>query len=311
MAKPPSGEQFEISFEEQHATIVEVGGGLRSYRDGDRDVLQPYPLEAICDGAHGAVLIPWPNRLGDGRYRFDGVDYQVPLTEPERRNAIHGFLRWRPWQRLHQSSAQVVVATTLHPRPGYPWTLEVQIRYGLDEAGLTVETTATNAGEGVCPFGSGQHPYLSPGTGLIDDCTLSLGADTRIVTDPERQLPTGVEPVEGTQFDFRAGRRIADLQVDSAFQDLARDVGGRAWVRLAAPDGNTAELWADKSYPIIQIYTADTLAPDRRRLGLAAEPITCPPNAFQTGQGVIRLQPGESVTATWGARLRETAPGTQ
>ena len=70
MTFAPSGRQFEISAGDQHATIVEVGGGIRSYRAGDRDVLQPYPPGQMCDGAHGAPLIPWPNRLADGRYRF-------------------------------------------------------------------------------------------------------------------------------------------------------------------------------------------------------------------------------------------------
>ena len=51
----------------------------------------------LCDGAHGAPLIPWPNRLADGRYSFDGADHQLALTEPERHNAIHGLMRWRPW----------------------------------------------------------------------------------------------------------------------------------------------------------------------------------------------------------------------
>ncbi len=190
VANPPSGQQYELRDGDQHVTVVEVGGGIRSYRVGDRDVLQPYPLHAMCDGAHGAPLIPWPNRLGDGRYSFDGNDYQVALTEPEKHNAIHGFLHWRPWQATRQSESQIVMSATLHPLEGYPFQLHVEIDYRLDAGGLSVTTTATNAGDRACPYGSGQHPYLSPGSGLIDDCTLQLSAHTRIVTDPERELPS-------------------------------------------------------------------------------------------------------------------------
>ena len=203
MSNPPSGQQYELRDGDQHVTVVEVGGGVRSYRAGDRDVLQPYPLHAMCDGAHGAPLIPWPNRLGDGRYSFDGNDYQVALTEPEKHNAIHGFLHWRPWQAAHQSESHIVMSATLYPLEGYPFLLHVEIDYRLDAGGLSVTTTATNAGDRACPYGSGQHPYLSPGSGLIDDCTLQLSAKTRIVTDPERELPVGVEDVAGTPFDFR------------------------------------------------------------------------------------------------------------
>jgi aldose 1-epimerase len=303
MRTPPSGEQFEISHGEQRATVVEVGGGIREYAVGGRAVLDPYPIEAICDGAHGAPLIPWPNRLADGRYSFDGVDHQVAQTEPTKRNAIHGFLRWRSWQANEKASERVVMGTTIHPLEGYPFALEVSVAYELDEAGLTVTTTATNVGEQACPFASGQHPYLSPGTGLIDDCSLELDAQTRILTDAERQLPTGTEAVAGTAFDFRAARRLGDQRLDFAFTDLARDQAGRAWVRLQAQDSTRAELWVDERYPSVELYTGDTLGEARRRRGIGAEPMTAPPNAFQTGEGVLRLEPGQTTRSQWGARL--------
>ncbi len=304
MAVNPSGEQFPISSGGHAATVVEVGGGVREYTVDGRAVLQSYPVDAMCDGAHGAPLIPWPNRLGDGRYRFAGVDYQVALTEPEKHNAIHGFLQWRSWRLVERTPDRVVVGIGLRPLTGYPFSLDVSVEYRLSEAGLTVSTTATNVGEQVCPYGVGQHPYLSPGDGSVDDCTLVLNAATRIVTDPARQLPVGREPVAGTAFDFRRGRRLGDLQVDYAFTDLVRDSDGRAWVRLHRPDGLTAETWVDDTYPIVELYTGDTLAGPRRRRGLGTEPMTCPPNGFQTGEGVLHLQPGSSITTTWGARLR-------
>jgi aldose 1-epimerase len=303
MARPPSGEQFEIVHGEHRATIVEVGGGVREYAVGERHVLDPYPRGAICDGARGAPLIPWPNRVADGRYSFDGVDYQLALTEPATRTAIHGLLRWRNWTALERSTDRVVMGITLYPMTGWPFPLEVSIAYSLGDDGLTVETRAMNAGEGPCPIGSGQHPYLSPGVGTLDDCTLQLTAGTRILVDSERKLPVGREPVDGTQFEFRSPRQVGPLQVDHPFTDLERDDEGRAWVRLSGPDGRTAALWCDQSYSLLQLYTGDTLAADRRRLGLAAEPMTCPPNALQTGEGIVRLGPGETHSCRWGVLL--------
>ena len=299
----PSGKQLEITWRDQRATVVEVGGGIREYRVGDRPVLDPYPVDAMCDGAHGAPLLPWPNRLADGRYRFDGAEYQVALTEPEKHNAIHGFLYWRTWQVLHQTRTRVAMGIRLFPMQGYPFHLDVEVDYALGEEGLRVATTATNAGIGPCPYGAGQHPYLSPGSGLIDDCTLQLEAATRIVTDKERQLPTGTEPVEGTSYDFRDSRLLGAERLDFAFTDLARDRDGRSWARLGGPDGRHAELWVDEHYPIIELYSGDTLAPHRKRRGLGTEPMTCPPNAFQSGDDLIRLEPGQSITTSWGARL--------
>ncbi|MGW0247573.1 aldose 1-epimerase family protein [Nocardia goodfellowii] len=300
----PSGQQFRIARGEQEAVIVEVGGGIREYRVGTREVFQPYDLTAIADGAHGAVLIPWPNRLRDGKYRFGGVDYQVPLSEPSKGNAIHGFLRWRPWQATERAEHEITMRTAVYPRPDYPFHLEVAVHYALSDQGLTVTTTATNAGAVPAPYGCGHHPYLSPGSGPIDDATLHFDAGTRIRTDPYRQLPAGTEAVTDTpEFDFMSPRQLGSVEIDHAFTDLARDDDGLAWVRLRGTDKLVAELWVDESYPLIQLFTADTLGGAHRRTGLAAEPMTCPPNALQTGDGVITLAPGASVTTRWGARL--------
>lgn len=299
----PSGEQFEIRRGEQRATIVEVGGGVRCYEVGGRAVLDGYTADAMCDGARGTPLIPWPNRLGDGRYRFDDVDYQVAISEPDKHNAIHGLLRWRPWRAAEHHEAGVTMATRLYPLKGYPFTLDIRVAYELGDEGLVVSTTATNLGDEACPYGCGQHPYLSPGRGLVDDCTLQVDADTHIRTDDARQLPTGREAVEGTEYDFRRPRRLGDQQLDSAFTDLHRDGDDRAWARLAAADGTRVELWVDGHHRVIEVYTGDTLGVSRRRQGLAAEPMTCPPNAFQSGEDVIRLEPGQAVTTTWGVRL--------
>lgn len=299
----PSGEQHRIAHGDQRVTIVEVGGGIRSYTWAGRDVLDPYPLDAMCDGAHGTPLIPWPNRLEDGRYEFGGQTYQVALTEPEKHNAIHGFLRWRSWSVRERSDDSVTIGIPLHPMKGYPFSLDVSIDYTLTDEGLTVSTTVTNTGVSSCPYGSGQHPYLSPGDGSIDSCMLQIDANTRVLTDPDRQLPTGSEDVGGTEFDFRSPKALGDLRIDHAFSDLIRDHIGRSWVSLRGPDGMTARTWVDDNHDLIQIYTGDTLAPGRRRRGLGTEPMTCPPNAFRTGESIIVLEPSESVTTRWGATL--------
>jgi aldose 1-epimerase len=271
-----------------------------------RPVLDPYAVGDMSDGAHGAVLVPWPNRLDRGRYRFDGTDHQLALTEPEKGNAIHGLLRWRSWRTVEAVEDRVVLGARIHPMPGYPFSVDVTVDYRLGEAGLEVATTARNVGDAACPYGAGQHPYLSPGPSAepspIDGCLLSLDAATRVVTD-ERGLPVGREPVVGTPFDFRRPRELGSLEVDSAFTDLARDDQGRAWARLTGPDGRTAALWVDHHHPYLEIFTGDTLGPGRRRHGVGCEPMTCPPNAFASGTDVLRLAPGDSVTTTWGAEL--------
>ena len=301
-AAAPSGVQFEIRSGGQRATVVEVGGGVREYCDGDRNVLQSYALEAVCDGAHGAPLAPWPNRLGDGRFTFDGKQHQVPLTEPEKQNAIHGFLRWRSWTCVEQRADRATMSIRLRPMPFWPFDLTVLVTYALDDDGLTVTAVARNVGRDDAPWAYGQHPYLSPGPGTLDDCRLSFRAATRITTD-DRQLPTGRADVAGTAHDFAGTRQVGPTQIDHAFTDLDRDADGRAWLSLEGADGRTVSAWVDESFPYLEVYTADTLEPDRRRRGLGVEPMTAPPNALQTGTDVLRLRPGGMFTHRWGARL--------
>jgi aldose 1-epimerase len=301
MSIDPSGTQYEIAAGEHRVTLVEVGGGIRDYTVGGRPLLDGYSRGERCTGARGLPLIPWPNRLEDGAYTFDGTDYQVPLTEPDKHNAIHGFLRWRSWSAREQAGDRLVLGTVLHPQMGYPFALEVAVDYAVSEAGLTVRTTARNVGDQPCPYAAGQHPYLTVGTEHVDPASLQLAAGRWLPTD-DRGLPTGSQPVAGSPYDFRAGRTIGDQNIDYTFTDLARDSDGLAWVRLAGPDGRRVEIWLDESYRFVEIYTAHTQPPPQWRRGLGVEPMTCAPNAFRSGDGLIRLEPGESATTSWGIR---------
>ncbi|MGH3498523.1 MAG: aldose 1-epimerase family protein [Nocardioidaceae bacterium] len=297
----PSGEQFDIGSGDHRATVVEVGGGLRQYSVAGQPLVDGYALDQRCTGARGLPLIPWPNRIQDGAYTFDGVDYQVALSEPEKHNAIHGFLRWRNWTCRSRGADRVVMGTVLRPLMGYPFTLDVSVTYSLGQRGLTVRTEATNVGDRPCPYASGQHPYLRVGSGILDPWQLRLDAAQWLPTD-DRGLPTGVAEVQGSAYDFRAGRVIGDQDIDNTFTGLARDAEGRAWVGLSGPDGRQVALWADDTYPFLEIYTAHTQPEPHRRRGLGVEPMTAAPNAFRSGDGLTRLEPGHSATSEWGLR---------
>lgn len=295
----PSGEQFEISSGDRQAVVVEVGGGLRSFSVGGRDVLDGYGIDEPASSGRGQVLIPWPNRLQDGSYAFDARSHQLPLTEPEHGNAIHGLVRWVPWRIGEREADRVVMEHVIHPQPGYPFTLGLSVEYGLAEEGLSVRTTARNLGPDACPYGCGHHPYLTLGSPTVDTVELQAPGRRVLVSD-ERDLPIADEPVEGTEYDFRAPRAIGTTQLDNAFTDLGRDDDGRARVRLRDPDSGAAvTLWLGESYRYLMVFTGDT-RPDVNRRSVAVEPMTCPPNAFRTGDSLIRLEPGESTTAIWG-----------
>ena len=295
----PSGEQFEIAFEDQLVVVVEVGAGLRRYSVDGRDVIDGYGVEEMSEAGRGQVLAPWPNRLEDGSYEFRGRRHQLPLTEPENSNAIHGLVRWAAWQVRDHEQRRVLLEHFVHPQPGYPFLLRLVVEYELSADGVAVRTTATNEGADPCPYGAGWHPYLRPSTPKVDTAVLRLPARTVLAAD-ERGIPTGSATVARTEFDFREPRFVGDVQLDHCFTDLERDDDGRVRVTLASPDDETGlSLWADDAYQYVMVYSGDSRQ-DVSRRSLAVEPMTCPPNAFRSGVGVVTLEPGESHTATWG-----------
>lgn len=300
----PSGEQYELSYGDFSAVVVEVGGALRELRHGGRPLLDGYRADEMCIAAKGQSLLPWPNRVDHGRYRFQGQDYQLALTEVEASNAIHGLVRWMPWGVLEAVAERIVMGVRSHPQPGYPWTLDLRIEYRLGDEGLTVHTTAVNRSGSPCPFAAGAHPYLTVGTPTVDTAVLRLAAGGYLPTD-ERGIPTGRTPVTGTPYDFGSPRPIGDTEIDYAFYDVDRDPQGRASLSLAAPEGGpSVSLWVDAAYRYLEVFTADTLPEGQRRRGLGVEPMTAPPNAFATGEDLDVLDPGQTWTGTWGITAR-------
>ncbi|HVX69223.1 MAG TPA: aldose 1-epimerase family protein [Mycobacteriales bacterium] len=296
----PSGAQYVIRHGDQQAVAVAVGGGLRTYAAGGRDVLDGYAEDAICDGARCQTLIPWPNRVQDGTWIWEGSEQQLPLTEPEQHNAIHGLVRWLVWDLVTHTEDTVQLSCTCAPQPGYPWRLTVTNTWSLGDRGLAVLTTIRNDSDSTAPVAAGFHPYITAGTPTIDDALLMVPAATRILTG-DQQIPVGREGVAGTAYDFRSPRRLGDLEIDHTYTDLSRDADGLARLRLTAPDGDEVTVWVDAAYPYLEVFTGDALPdPSRRRRGLGVEPMTAPPNALASGEAVVHLDPAGQWQGRWG-----------
>jgi aldose 1-epimerase len=274
------------------AEVLEAGGGLGGLWYGDEPVVaRTAPPVA---GGHGQVLVPWPNRIRDGRYAFAGVQQQLPMSEPELANACHGLVRWSPWRLADRGPDRLRVVCPVVPQAGYPWELDLAVEYAVSADGLSVTMSATNRSAEPAPFAAGMHPYLDVGA-PVDDATLTFRAATHLRTD-ERHLPTGTQPATGAT-DFAAGRRIADTRIDDAWTDLARDDAGWASVEVAASRVVTVHLGPEWRW--VQVFTGDTLAQGARQ-ALAVEPMTAPADAFNSGVDLLTLGAGEQ----WSGRFR-------
>jgi aldose 1-epimerase len=291
---------WALSWGDQQATVDECGGGIRTYTVRGIPLLDGYDADEPSPGGAGQVLAPWPNRLRNGTYVFREQQHALPITDAESGTAIHGLVRRLPWRPLEVRASALTVGCELRPTAGYPFRVSLETCWSLSADGLRAQHRARCFG-GPAPFGLGVHPYVVVAGSAVDSLQLTVPADSVLRTD-ERHLPLVAEAVEGTSSDFRSGRPIGPAVMDTAFTALHRDGAGRATVRLSAPAGPWVEVWMDRAFGWVQVFTGDTLPPPRTRRSVAVEPMTCPADSFNSGTDLVVLTPTSHWTGSWGIR---------
>ncbi len=296
---PLAGREIRLVHGPYAASVVTLGASLRTLEHQGRPLVVGFATDELRPAYRGALLAPWPNRVVDGRYTFDGQDQQLPLTEPDRGHALHGLLVWADWTVEAALEDSVTLVAELAPSAGYPHRLRVRCVHALADVGLTTTVTAETLFDRA-PYGVAAHPYLTAGGARLDDCRLTLPADAYVATAGARLLPDGERDAADAPWpDFREPTPIGTAQVDHAFSRLRRGADGRARVRLEAPDGFAVEMTWGPELGWVQVHTADRPEPELDRAGLAVEPMTCPPDAFGTGEDLVVLEPGSEHTASW------------
>ncbi|AUS79504.1 aldose epimerase [Actinoalloteichus sp. AHMU CJ021] len=304
--RPPVGEAtgrlYEIRAGRHAVVVAGVAATLLSWKvDGEERLLTHEP-HSVGDSYQGKTIVPWPNRIDRGHYTFDDAEYQVPVNEPERNTALHGLVNWVEWEPVEHSRDRVVLDYQLHPQYGYPFRLGLRMEYAVSARGIRARLTATNLGRARAPFGAAFHPYFQLGSETIDDMRVRLPADAYYTVD-DRLLPTGIAEVDGTGMDFRVPRELGTTELDTAYTRLLREADGTAVTRLSRRGGPTIELWVDENYRYLQVYTDDGPPPGRAgRAGITVEPMTCAPDAFNSGDGLVLLDPGAEFHGSWGLR---------
>ena len=302
VVRAKSGTQWTIEADGHQAVLVEVGGVLRSYRAGDREILDGFGPQEISPGSAGQILAPWPNRIRDGHYTFGGKTHQLAITEPARNTAIHGLTNWSRWRLAEEAPDAVTLEFDLPAQVGYPWSLTLRTRWQVSGDGLRCEQEVVNTSDEDAPWGYSVHPYLQLQGVAVDDIVLRVPGRTRVLADA-RLLPIGAVKVAGTEYDFTEPRKIGEAVLDTTFGELEYEPDGGSSVTIAAPDGSAkVDVWADHNFKWWQIFTGDMLHGERFRRSVAIEPMTCPPDAFRSGRDLIVLAPGQTWSATWGIR---------
>lgn len=281
------------------AQLATVGATLVSLDYGGRPLVRAFDPHGARPVFSGAILAPWPNRVIDGAYHWEGQELQLPITERERGHALHGLVADTSFEITGRRGSSAQLRTAIVPNPGYPYEVQLVIDYRLEAGGLRTIATATNLGQGTAPFAWGSHAYLVAPGKKADEWTFTLPAGKVQLTDGARLLPREVVQVAGTELDFRTPKPIGDLFIDHAYTSLAADADGSFSASITDTKGLGSQIIWDEACPWVQIHTADRDDPALDRTGLAIEPMTCPPGGFNSGQDVIALAPGASHEASW------------
>lgn len=304
-ASTPMGEQFELSASingaRQYAVVNQVGAALRRLSINGMELVQDYPAAIAAPSCAGVVLVPWPNRVAGGKWKNQGREEQLLITEPKLNNAIHGLLRHHAYSRVASTDSSVTLAATIAPAPGYPFELATTVHYQLLADGLSVTHRLQNLGTDTAPVAIGAHPYLRLGEVPIGELELEVNAEVRLGLDSS-MIPTGEAiPVAGTAFDYREGQLLGQVALDDVWAQLIRDADGGSRHYLRAVDGRRVELRMDANFGFLQAYTTASFPGTNGPVhAIALEPMTAPANAFNSGQGLHQLQPGQVWEASWG-----------
>ena len=301
--KPRTGNQYVISSGEWSAVVTELGASLRELKWRGEDLIVPFDPNKVIPCCNGWVLAPYPNRVTNGQYSFDGEDYQMPIDEFDRQSSLHGYAYRYMWELVDLQESHVTLSWRSPDIAGYPFDITITATYALDENGLTETFTVHNNDSVKAPWAFGIHPWLANGkqgaTAAERDadsaaCHLQIKAASHVTVN-EALIPTGTEPVTGI-YDLNDGPTLEGRAFDDAWVDVERAADGTTTTTFTRPDGIEVKIIGDETINAWQCYTATGAPFAEHPYGIAVEPMTAPANAFRTGDHLVTLAPNGDYT---------------
>lgn len=242
-------------------------------------------------GFKSCKLSPFVCRLKNGNYHFGEKDHHIEKFYLGH-NAIHGLIYDAPFTIIEQMADSDKASVQLQYEyrandNGYPFHYDCTVTYSLEkENSLSIITAIINRDKGMIPVADGWHPYFSFG-GTIDDLLLEFQAKNRIEFDDEL-IPNGNELPYET---FGSLKEIGNTELDNCFTLNFAECQPLCVLR-SKKENLQLEIYPDKTYPYLQIYTPP------HRNSIAIENLSALPDAFNNGKGLLVLEPGQSASFT-------------
>lgn len=285
--------------------VPELGGsvGFGEVRIGDswHDVLRPTPPGAGGPNDTASYpLVPWSNRIRDGRLLWGDRAFQLRVNWPDG-TAIHGAGWDYPWQVTEHSSDRVVLEFTSRDVYGvnWPWTFTARFTYALEGDRFVWTYSVTNTDHETFPAGFGHHPYFLRSVAGSADARLQIEADAGY--DLEACMPDAGAGSIRPAADFRDARELGHEFVDDCLT-------GRRGERLATiewPGALALDVEADALLEHAVLYIP------QNEPFWAFEPVSNANDAFTldskdiAGTGLFLVQPGETRSASFSLIARD------
>lgn len=291
---------FTLSRGEYRCGIHAQGASLVSLAFQGKEFIPEPPENGPFQAYHGSIIAPWPNRVRDGMYSFQGAQFELETNEESTGNALHGYSAGLDWDCLDSTTDSVTLGTTVGGTSGYPWQIQVKATYQLDNQGLNLRISASNLSSKDAPFGLAFHPYfLIPGA-ISSNLKLRTSAKTVVIPDEDRLLPLVEKRVERTPFDFREGRSADLAFLDHAFSEFEWDKNGYTSADVYLESSYRLRISWDSTLSWLQLHRP--LDPNKQP-SLVVEPMTCPPDALNSGRDLVLLAPGDEIASHLNIRV--------
>ena len=157
-----TGDEYGLRHGEYTAVVAARGAAVRTLQFRGRDLIVPFPAGGPNPDFRGVIVAPWPNRIPDGTYTFGGADYELPVNEPDRQCALHGFTPELEWRLESRTDSAVELSCAIGPVPGYPFALSITASYRLASGGLHTDRHSSQCGAAVRAL-RGLSPPVSAG----------------------------------------------------------------------------------------------------------------------------------------------------
>lgn len=245
----------------------------------------------------GVKLFPFPNRVKDAAYSFEGKNYSLPKNDSPRNHSLHGLVFDKVFTFKSFDKEQGIVEFQYNcdgESEYFPFSYLLTVAIRLIKQGVEIKTTVLNTGNADMPMGDGWHPYVSTGT-KIDNLCIKIPANQYFKTD-NTLIPT-LEKM--TEKSFSSLSLLGDCEMDSCF--LISTTEGRVSTIIFDSEKNiTIDLWQEvgsDKYNYVQYYTP------KNRLSIAVEPMSCAPDAINNKIGLIRLAPQKQKEFVFGINI--------